>query len=340
MSSIQHIPEIKSLLAGKPNIVIVMHRGPDGDAIGSSLGWYHILDNLGISATVIAPDAYPDFLQWLPGNEKVLIYEREKEKAQKAIDASDVIFCLDFNAPGRMGGLSEAIVNAGKKLVVVDHHQEPSDFAQAYYVDDTASSTAELIYRLAVELGVKSNVGQNAAICLYTGIVTDTGSFRFSSVSPSLMRIAADLMETGMDHTQIYRSVYDSNTEERLKLRGFALSEKMKVMKEIGVAYISLTAEDLASHKFKKGDTEGLVNYALSINGINVAAFFAEKDGIIKISFRSKGHYDVNQLSRKHFQGGGHVNAAGGKSDDSMEDTLKRFETIALEEGEAILNSL
>lgn len=340
MSSIQHLSEIKSLLAGKPKIVIVMHRGPDGDAIGSSLGWYHILDNLGISATVIAPDAYPDFLQWLPGNEKVLVYERDTEAAQKAIDACDVIFCLDFNAPGRMGKLSEVIENAGKTMVVVDHHQEPSDFAQAYYVDDTASSTAEMIYRLALDLGVKSNIGKSAAICLYTGIVTDTGSFRFSSVSPALMRIAADLMETGMDHTQVYRHVFDSNTEERLKLRGYALSEKMKVIKESGVAYISLTQEELVSHKFKKGDTEGLVNYALSIDGINVAAFFAEKDGMIKISLRSKGNFDVNQLSRKHFEGGGHVNAAGGKSDDSMEDTLKRFESIALEEAEAILASI
>lgn len=340
MNNTQSVSEIKQLLAGKPKVVIVMHKGPDGDAIGSSLGLYHILANLGISATVIAPDAYPDFLAWMPGNEGVMVYDANPAKAETVIAACDLVFCLDFNAPHRMGNLSTAIIESGKPLVVIDHHREPADFAQTYYVDDTASSTAELIYRLTSDLGALPNLGKDAAVCLYTGIVTDTGSFRFSSVSPKLMRVAADLMETGMDHTLVYQHVFDSNTEARLKLRGYALSEKLKVMPELGVAYMSLTAEELAAHNFKKGDTEGLVNFALSIQGVNVAAFFSEKDGIIKISFRSKGKFDVNQMARAHFNGGGHMNAAGGMSDQSMDDTLKRFESIVETVSTEILASL
>ncbi len=340
MSNVQSVSEIKDLLAGKPKVVITMHKGPDGDAIGSSLGWFHILANLGISATVIAPDAYPDFLSWMPGNENVLVYDADPAKANEVIAASDLIFCLDFNAPHRMGNLSTPVVDSGKPMVVIDHHREPADFANSYYVDDAASSTAELIYRLAADLGALPNLGKDAAVCLYTGIVTDTGSFRFSSVSPKLMRIAADLMETGMDHTLVYQHVFDSNTEARLKLRGYALSEKLKVMPEFGVAYMSLTAEELASHNFKKGDTEGLVNFALSIQGVNVAAFFSEKDGIIKISFRSKGKFDVNQMARANFNGGGHMNAAGGMSSEPMADTLKRFESIVEKSATEILESL
>ncbi len=331
---------IIKLLTPKPRVVITIHRGPDGDAIGSGLGWMHILANAGMEATVIAPDAYPGFLKWMPGNEKVLVYESQKEEAQKAIDAADLIFCLDFNSPGRMGNLAEAITSAQKPIVVVDHHQEPDDFAQGYYTDDNASSTAEMVYRLSEALQWEQHINHDAALCLYTGIVTDTGSFRFSSVSPQLLRIAASLIERGIDHTRIYREVYDSNTLERLKLQGFALSEKLKVMPGGATAYISLSENELKKYSFQKGDTEGLVNYALSIKNVGLAGFFAEKDGMIKISLRSKGSYNVNELARAHFDGGGHINAAGGRSLESMEATLARFEQIAREESAKISESI
>lgn len=340
MIPIKSIDEIQKLLAPLPTVVITVHRGPDGDAIGSGLGWLHILRRAGIRATLIVPDPYPKFLQWMPGNKDVIVYERAPARAQRAIDRADLIFCLDFNAPSRLKDLENPIVKAGKPIVVIDHHRDPDPFATAYYTDDTASSTAEMIYRLCDTLGWKQHIDRDAAICLYTGIVTDTGSFRFPSASPALMRIAAGLMETGIDHSRVYREVFDNNSENQLRLRGFALYEKLKVLPESATAYIALSEAELKRFDYQKGDTEGLVNYALSIAGINLAAFFAEKDGIIKISFRSTGTYDVNTLARKWFDGGGHINAAGGSSKLSLQDTLRKFEEILPDEADKIRNAL
>jgi len=332
--------EIKALLEGCQKVTIIMHRGPDGDAVGSALGWKRILELKGIEAKVIAPDAFPDFLKWMPGADEIIIFERNPSKAKKIADESDAIFCLDFNAPKRAGDASELIARSKKPLVVVDHHQEPADFAHFYYVDSDASSTAEMIYRLCKGLGWKKDIERKAAICLYTGLVTDTGSFRFSSVTPRVMRIASRLMETGMDHTEVYRHVYDSSSLTRLKLQGFALSEKLVHLEDQATAYISLTAEELSRYNFKKGDTEGLVNYALSINGVNLAGFFAEKDGAIKLSLRSRGSFDVNKLAREHFNGGGHQNAAGGRCEESMDEVLKKFEGVAKENTDEIKASI
>ncbi len=317
-----------------------MHRGPDGDAIGSSLGWHHILRKQGIDSTVIAPDAYPDFLKWMPGNEGVMVFEKNREKVAEVIKEADLIFCIDFNSPDRMGNLKDTVIEAHKPMVVVDHHRQPADFAQSYYVDNTASSAAEMIYRLNKALGWKKHLDHNAAICLYTGIVTDTGSFRFSSVSPKLMRIASRLMETGMDHTEVYRNVFDSQSVSRLKLQGFAISEKLEVMEDAAAAFISLTQEELQRFNYQKGDTEGLVNQALSIRGINMAAFFSEKDGLIKISFRSRGSFDVNTFARNHFEGGGHSMAAGGKSELAMNETLDKFRKLVGENAQSIKASV
>jgi phosphoesterase RecJ-like protein len=334
------VSEIKALLEGSEKVTIIMHRGPDGDAVGSALGWKRLLETKGIEATVIAPDPFPDFLKWMPGADEIIIYEYHSEKAKKVAEASDAVFCLDFNAPNRAGDASELITTSTKPLVVVDHHQEPAEFAHIYYVDSDASSTAEMIYRLAKGLGWKNNIERKAAICLYTGLVTDTGSFRFSSVTPKVMRIASRLMETGMDHTEVYRQVFDSNSLTRLKLQGFALSEKLILLDDCATAYISLTAEELARYDFKKGDTEGLVNYALSINGVNLAGFFSEKDGAIKISLRSRGSFDVNKLARAHFNGGGHQNAAGGRCEESMNEVLKKFEEVARQNADQIKASI
>jgi phosphoesterase RecJ-like protein len=334
------IEDIQKLLDAKPSVVIVMHRGPDGDAMGSSLGLKHILAQIGIKSTVIAPDAYPAFLQWLPGNGDVINFEVQKELAQHAIEACDLVFCLDFNAPSRLGDLEKSITEAQKPIVVVDHHQDPADFAQFYYVDDTASSTAQMIFRLADALGIADSITRDAALCLYTGLITDTGSFRYPSVTPEVMRIAAKLLETGIDHSRIYNEIFDSNSEDQLRLRGYAISDKLVVMREISTAYMTLTQQELQRFNFRKGDTEGLVNVALSIKGIHFAAFFSEGEGMIKMSFRSHGDFDVNQFARKYFDGGGHKNAAGGRYTGSMATAISMFETAAKSELEPTISRL
>jgi phosphoesterase RecJ-like protein len=320
---------MQKLLAYRPKVLIVVHKNPDGDAMGSGLGWHHILGRAGLDSQVMVPDASPAFLNWLPGSDQVVVYERDAEKARSIIDSCDLICCLDFNAPDRMGDLADPILKSGKPMVVIDHHKAPAAFADAYYVDEKASSTSELIYRLTKSLNWRQHIDHISAICLYTGIVTDTGSFRFSSVSPKLMRVASRLLETGMDHTEVYRQIFDSNSLDRLRLQGFALSEKLVKIQGVGVAYISLTLPELQRFSFQKGDTEGLVNYALSLKGVELAAFFSEAKDYIKISLRSKGDVDVNQMARKFFSGGGHMNAAGGRSDLSMQETIAKFEKVA-----------
>jgi len=305
-----------------------MHRGPDGDAVGSSLGWSRLLRSVRIETTVVAPDAPPRFLQWLPGAEDILVFEHHPDEVKAALAACDTVFCLDFNAPGRMGNAADAVTGAGKPIAVIDHHRFPADFAQHYYVDDTSCATAEMIYRLSDELGWTNRIDSDTATCLYTGLVTDTGSFRYSSVGPGVLRIAAALLDTGMDHIEIYNRIFDSNRLDQLKLKGYALSEKTVVTGNGNAAYISLSEAELKRFHFHPGDTEGLVNYALGIEGVHIAAFFAEKDDLIKISLRSKGKIDVNELSRKHFGGGGHIHAAGGRSKLSLAETIKKFEGI------------
>jgi len=323
------IEEIKAHLQNQPRVVITMHRGPDGDAIGSSLGLYHILKGAGIEAAVIAPDAYPTFLAWMPGNETVMIFESQQKLVKEAVAAADFIFCLDFNASNRLGDLEETIISAGKPICVIDHHEESEPFASQYFADPTACSTAEMIVRFADAIGFDAHIGQDAAYCLYTGLVTDTGSFRYASVTPAVLRMAARLMETGIDHSNIYTEIFNSNSESQIRLHGYALSQKLVVIPNTGVAYISLTEKELHQHHFRKGDTEGLVNEALSIKGVHVAGFFAEKDGLIKISLRSLGHFDVNELARQNFEGGGHRNAAGGRYRGAMADVLEKFEQLA-----------
>lgn len=308
-----------------------MHRGPDGDAVGSSIGWSRLLRAAGIETTVVAPDAPPRFLQWLPDAGETLIFENRPDEVKAALAACDAVFCLDFNAPDRMGKAADAVTQAGKPIVVIDHHRFPSDFAQHYYTDDTSCATAEMIYRLADDLGWTDRIDADTATCLYTGLVTDTGSFRYSSVGPGVLRIAAALLDTGMDHVEIYDRIFDSNRLDQLKLKGYALSEKTVVTGNGNAAYISLSEAELKRFHFHPGDTEGLVNYALGIEGVHIAAFFAEKDDLIKISLRSKGEIDVNELSRKHFGGGGHIHAAGGRSKLSLAETVKKFEEIMSE---------
>lgn len=325
------VKAIERMLHQGPRIAIIVHKSPDGDALGSSLGWKHILAQAGLTATVVVPDAFPKFLNFLPGSDEIVIYDEDQARGKAIFDEAELIFCLDFNAPDRMGAASEAVLNAEKPIVVIDHHQSPDPFAHEYYVDDKASSTCELICRLAKGLDWRKHFDRKAAMCLYTGIITDTGSFRFSSVSPKLMRIASHLLETGIDHTEIYQHIYDNNTLNRLRLQGYALHDKLKLVVGAAAAYISISKAELDTFQFQKGDTEGLVNHALSLSGVEVAAFFSETGDTVKISLRSRGKVDVNVMARTHFNGGGHVNAAGGRSELGLQSTIAKFEEITRE---------
>ncbi|MDR5589856.1 bifunctional oligoribonuclease/PAP phosphatase NrnA [Christiangramia sp. SM2212] len=331
------ILEITAELAKAENIVIVPHKGPDGDAMGSTLGLLHFLKDKGHNATVIAPNDYPHFLKWLPGSDNVVIYESQKEKADELISEAQIVFTLDFNHLSRCGGMQDSLMASKAVFVMIDHHQEPSDYADYTYSDSTMSSTCEMVYKFIEKLRASKKITPEIATCLYTGIMTDTGSFRFASTSSDTHKTIADLIEKGANNAQIHNNIYDTNSETKLQLLGTAL-KNLKVNKELRTAYISLSQEELDKHNFKKGDTEGFVNYGLSLDGIIFAVIFIEKENedLIKISFRSKGDFDVNKFARAHFEGGGHINAAGGRSNISLNDTIVRFNKILPEYSEQL----
>jgi len=306
--------------------VIVTHYNPDGDAIGSSLALYNYFIKVKKNVTVITPNEYPEFLRWLPGNKKVLPFNSNQKKAATLISKSDLIFTLDFNNYSRLEGLGELLNNAPAKKILIDHHQQPDNYATLYFHDVKACSTCELVYEFICGLGGKKLVDKNIATCLYTGIMTDTGSFRYDSVTPKTHLILSNLLSTGLTPSNVHASIYDTYSENRMKLLGYCLSEKMVVIPELQTAYISLTEKELQKFEHKKGDTEGIVNYPFSIKGITFCAFFSEGEGKIKISFRSKGKFDVNQFARKYFNGGGHINAAGGRGNvNDLQKTINQF---------------
>ncbi|MGM0934209.1 MAG: DHH family phosphoesterase [Bacteroidota bacterium] len=325
----QSILEITAELARARDIVIVPHKGPDGDAIGASLAMWHFLKDKGHNPQVIAPNNYPDFLKWLPGTEEVIIYENEQERSNQLIADADLVFTLDFNELNRAGIMVQPLIDSQAVFVMIDHHQEPTDYANHTYSDATMSSTCEMVYHFLEKLRAANHISPEIATCLYTGIMTDTGSFRFSSASSLTHRVVADLIDKGAENWKIHNKVFDTNSEKRMQLLGTAL-RNLKVLPEYKTAYISLSQEELDRHDFRKGDTDGFVNYGLALEGVIFAAIFIEnkQDGIIKISFRSKGDFSVNAFARQNFEGGGHINAAGGKSDISLKETLDRFESL------------
>ncbi|MCE9538136.1 MAG: bifunctional oligoribonuclease/PAP phosphatase NrnA, partial [Bacteroidetes bacterium] len=306
------LKEIKELLSKPKNIVIVTHWSPDGDAMGSSLGLYNYLTQKKHKVTVITPNDYPSFLYWLPGNKSVINFSTKAKEAKATVAKANIIFCLDFNSLKRIDALGDEVGKSKAKKCIIDHHLQPEDFADFMLHDIKACSTCELIHDFIELMGDKKLINKNIANCLYTGIMTDTGSFRFPSTTSKTHRIIAELIEAGAENSEIHNRIYDDNTEDKLRLLGFCLAEKLTVLKEYGTAFFSLRSDELKHFNYRKGDTEGVVNYALSIEGIRFAAFFVERDGIIKTSFRSKGDFNVNLFSRKHFSGGGHANAAGG----------------------------
>lgn len=324
----KEIKEVKALLNKPKNFVIVTHWSPDGDAMGSSLGLYNYLIQLKHKVTVITPNDYPSFLFWLPGNKKVIDFSKSPKPAKTLVAKADIIFCLDFNSLKRIDKLGDEVVKSKGIKFMIDHHLQPESFAKYMLHSVKACSTCELIFELIQLMGHKKLMNKDIGNCLYTGIMTDTGSFRFPSTTAKTHKIIASLIEAGAENSDIHNRIYDGSTENKIKLLGYSLSEKLKVFKEYNAAYFSLTEEELNRYKYQKGDTEGVVNYALSIEGIRFAAFFVERDGIIKTSFRSQGSFDVNVFARKHFNGGGHANAAGGMSELSMDKTLQKFEAL------------
>ncbi|WP_178983917.1 DHH family phosphoesterase [Winogradskyella helgolandensis] len=324
------IPEIKALLSAPKNIVIVPHRNPDGDAMGSTLALYHYLKLYNHNAVVIAPNDYPDFLKWLPGDDTVLKFETHLNDTSTLINKADLIFTLDFNAFHRAGHQMAEVLEASKAIkIMIDHHQQPDDYAKYTYSDVSMSSTCEMVYNFIEMLGDDAKINATIATCLYVGIMTDTGSFRFPATTSRTHYVIGNLIEKGADNSQIHNNTFDTNSYSRLQLLGRAM-QNLKVIPELRTAYITLSQAELDQFNFKKGDTEGFVNYALSLKDIIFAAIFIEsqQDQIIKISLRSKGAFSVNEFSRAHFNGGGHTNAAGGRSDDDMQTTINNFISI------------
>jgi phosphoesterase RecJ-like protein len=320
--------DVKNLLKTPKSILLTSHHSPDGDALGASLALYNFLIKMGHKVNVVVPNAYPDFLNWMPGQENILIYEKDKKVCDSLFQSCEILFSLDYNAPMRIGDASEAFKKSGAVKILIDHHVEPEIGAYDFIHSKTdISSTSEFIYELMKYLS-RDLIDKPISECIYTGIMTDTGSFSFNCNYVRTFEIVAELYKTGMDGARINRLIYANNTESRLRLLGYSLSQKLKVIPEYHTAYIFLSKEELNKYHFKDGDTEGLVNYALSIEGIRFAALFSERTNKIRVSLRSVGEFSVNRFAKKHFEGGGHRNAAGGDSFISMNKTLEKFEKL------------
>jgi phosphoesterase RecJ-like protein len=327
----EQIDTSQRLILNANRIVVTTHKSPDGDAIGSAMAMHHFLRSLGKKPTTILPDAAPDFLHWVTDYNECVIAEEDAVKAATHIAEADLIFSLDYNHLPRTGdSVSAMLEKSTAPFILIDHHQQPGEFPVVTYSDTSACSTCEMVFRFIEQCGWIGHLNLDIAACIYLGIMTDSGSFRFHSVSYDTHRIAGELIALGLDHAEIHRNVYDTNLMDKLKLIGYALSEKLVVMPEHSTAFISLDKEELKRYNYRQGDTEGLVNQALSIRGVKMAAFFREGNNEIKASFRSKGTFDVNTFSRSHWQGGGHINAAGGMSTDSMHDTLQKFRELTI----------
>lgn len=325
----QPISDFFPLLSQPSRVVITTHQKPDGDALGSSLGLYHYLVGLGHSVTVISPTNWPDFLNWLPGIKGVINFENQREKSTQLIQQANWIFCLDFNILHRTKHLEPIIEQATSIKILIDHHQEPQEQAFTYGISDTGkSSTCEMVYDFIIASGGDAGITQDIATCLYTGVMTDTGSFRFPATTASVHRMVARLKDTGMRHERVHEEIYDNFLENRLRFIGFALLNRMEVLYEYNTAIMYITRGDLHHFSIKTGDTEGLVNYLLSMQGIRFAGLVIDRDEERKWSFRSKGDFDVNTFARLHFEGGGHKNAAGGRSSESIELNVKKFRDI------------
>lgn len=328
------IKDIFPLLAQPRQIVITTHQKPDADAMGSSLALRHFLSQLGHSVTVISPTNWAGWVNWMPGTKEVMDYEQDKQKAEAVLDKADWLFCLDFNIFHRTKTLTEKLKQLTCTKILIDHHQEPDAASFDYGISDTSkSSTCEMIYDFIMASGHADKMNKEIGICIYAGVVGDTGSFRFSSASANVHRLVADLKDKGLEHGYVHDKLFDNFLENRLRFTGNVLMNRMEIFYEFNTALIAIPKADLMKYYIKTGDTEGLVNYPQSIQGIKLVALVIDRDEERKWSFRSKGDFDCNTFARKYFEGGGHYNASGGRSSDSLEKTVQYFKQVMRENG-------
>lgn len=333
------IQTVKKLLETAKKLVIIGHKNPDGDAIGSCLGLSFFLNSIGYESKVVMPNDFPKFLKWIPGCDSILTFTKNTGHCMALIDDADLIFTLDFNALDRVGDLQPILEGAKCPFIMIDHHQQPGDYAAATYSDVTMSSTAQMVYHFIESLDGLTHIDENIATQLYTGIMTDTGSFRFPATTAITHRVIAHLIEKGAKNSEIHQNIYDTNSSDRLKLLGTALNN-LTILSELNTAFITISQNELDTNNYKKGDTEGFVNYALSIEGIKFAVIFIEnhQENIVKISFRSKGSFSVNEFARENYHGGGHTNAAGGRSEKTLAETVTEFISILPRYKQALSN--
>ncbi|MCG6190973.1 DHH family phosphoesterase [Maribellus maritimus] len=320
---------VSEFLAGSAkNIVIVPHENPDGDAVGSSIGLAEILKNSGQNVCIISPNDYPDFLKWFSSEIEIFVFEREKKKAKEYLKKADLLICVDFNDAKRAAKMEREILGFSNLKLLIDHHPYPLNFCDYTVSEPKYSSTAELIFDFVGKIGFEKYLNHNSAEALYTGILTDTGSFSHNTARPNMFRVVSELMKFGINTDKIQSNIYHNFSSDRMKLLGYCLNEKMEIFPELRSAVISITKAELEKFSFKPGDTEGFVNYPLSINNIVFSALFIEKEGFVKASFRSKGNFPANEFSSTHFNGGGHLNAAGGESKDDFNKTIELFKQL------------
>lgn len=325
----QSLANIFPLLPVPKKIVITMHQKPDADAMGSSLGLFHFLKQFNHDVTVISPTNWAAFLNWMPGAGNVIDFDRPhlREKALDAINGADWVFCLDFNTLSRTKNMEQALTKTAAQRILIDHHQQPQTEMFAYGESNTQkSSTAEMVYDFIINSGHADKLNNETAQCIYAGVMTDTGSFRFPITSAAVHQLVADLKTRGLDHSKIHEELFDNFSENRLKFIGNVLLNRMQVFYEYNTALIAIPQADLIKYDIKTGDTEGLVNYPLSIEGIKLATIIIDRGEERKLSFRSKGEFDVNEFARKYFSGGGHKNAAGGQSEKALDEVVQDFE--------------
>lgn len=330
----KHITELQEILKEEKNIVITTHYKPDGDAIGSSMALYHYLIKKGHHVKVVVPNDYPAFLKWLPKHEVAINFEKEEQNASEYINSADYIFCLDFNGLGRINDLGPVVEKAPGQKVMIDHHLFPDDFDDFRLWENKASSTCELIYEYIKLDGGLNLIDSDIAHCIYVGMVTDTGSFKFNSTSSNVHRIAADLIDKGVEVGKTHNLIYDSYTENRLRFIGYILKDKMTLIPEYKTAYIAISQEDVVKYKLTSGDTEGLVNYPMSLGNVNSTVMISDKtqEGdekpTLRFSFRSKGDIAINTIAKEHFNGGGHKNASGGTLSVNLEEGIQAYKDI------------
>ncbi len=323
------ITETKEILQPPRNIAIISHPMPDGDAFGSMLSLARVLSHLGHQVTRISPTGWGDFLDWMPGADLILDYSTQTAEATKALDDAEIVYCLDFNEPKRIGVVAQSVFTDKHTTILIDHHLEPDVESFDYGISNPdKSSTAQMVYEYIIDMGWEQHIDEDVMVCIYTGMLTDTGSFRFSATDADVHRIVADLKDRGLEHTEIHQNLFDNNSEARMRFLGYLLAEKLTIVPELGLGYIAVSQEELKKYNVTLFDLEGIVNMILSIKGVDIAALITDRGNEVKLSLRSTGDTDVSKYMRDNFKGGGHKNAAGGRSSLNLTDSIDKLKSV------------